>query len=759
MKKILGSLLIICAFFNANQVLAIDNLEKVNGIVIHGLVHVSSQDVTDVLAIKRHHVLTAEQLSDSVKALYKTGYFDNVQITQKNGVVSVDLNERLYVNQIEFEGVKLIPEDKLKEIQNDLHLINASFYDEAHVNKFKVSLKLLYDAMGYYNARIDIIKMPMKNHSMNVLIKVKEGGQAKIRQINIIGNQAFSEKQLLSLLALHQSNFWSMITSNDKYAKQKLDADLETLRSYYMNRGYIKFNVDSVAVSISPDKKAIYITIHVDEHGQYAVSDIRVENPLTDFNDAINKIIKTKKGDVFSRSRLLDEASQIKQYLGDHGYANALVKPLPTMNRQTHKTLIAFNIEPGKKVYVRRINFFGNDTTDTKFLRHALRQLEGSEFALNKIKESERRLANIKWIKEVHMMMDPVAGQEDMVDLNYHLKEQSSAQIMAEASFSRLTGFIYRFSFTQDNFLGTGKSASISTSRSKGSSSVNLGYVNPYFTEDGMSQSISVYRTETKPGRIAQSDYVRNVSGVNMGYGYPLSDYARAYFGLKFEYSDLIGGAAPAEEIAVFTAAHGTQFNQLEFNAGVRYNNYDNAYWPTKGLNNGFNLKYNPPIFGKSLHYYKARWALNWYKPIKHGLVFNTNASVAYGNGLGNTKVLPFFEHYYAGGIGTIAGYDSYSLGPKDSKGRSFGGNLQTLASMNLIFPNNLGDNVRTALFFNAGNVSDDHFELDELRYSVGLSLTWKSIMGPLEFVIARPIGDGPGDKTRTFDFAIGFGI
>jgi outer membrane protein insertion porin family len=775
MKKIIY-LITFNLFFIFSSSVQAQNTSKVTGITVEGIVHASAHVVTDVISIKKNQLLTDTAIAESISSIYQTGLFDNVQINQKKGVVTIVLHEKPYMTHVEITGIKLVPEDKLSQLQKDLHILKGSFYDESNINSLKVSLKQLYDSMGYYNARVYIEKTTTGTSALSIEIKVHEGSQARIRQISIIGNHAFKKSELLKLLTLNPTNFWSLLTSNDKYAKQKLDADLETLRSYYMNRGYVKFTIGSVAVSITPDKKHIYITLYVNEGGQYTIDSVdadslvsadasktteaaTVAGDLRQLSEQIKKRVRVKSGAQFNRSVLLAEASDIKQLLGNYGYANARVTPIPKINDETKLVKVHYKIVLGKVVYVRRINFFGNTVTDTKVLRRELRQLEASQFTLDDVKESKRRLAQIKWIKDIKMSMDPIEGHDDMVDINYHLEEQSSAQIMAEASFSPTSGFIYRFSLNQDNFLGTGKSTSISTSHSKSTSSFQIGYMDPYFTEGGVSQSFGVYRTKNKPGRLKQSDYIRNVAGISLGFGHPLSNYTRLSYGLNYEYSDLVGGDDPSTEIADFAKKHGTEFQQFELSTAINYSNYDNAFWPTKGIHHGFSVKYDIPLTDKSLNYYKLYWSLAWYEPVTEHFVLNASASVAYGNGFGGTKNLPFYEHYFAGGIGTVAGYDTHSLGPKDSRDRSYGGNLKTLASLNLIFPNNLGDNVRTAMFVNAGNVFDDKFDKDELRYSIGLSLTWKSIMGPLEFVIAKPINSKSSDTTRTFDFTISAGV
>ncbi len=470
-----------------------EQYQEVTGITIDGLIHVSAQTVTDALSIKKNEMLSQEKIAESINALYKTGFFEDIKITQSHGLVNVVLKEQMYVNHVEIKGIKLVPEEKVLEMQKALNITKGNLYNDANVNAFIVSLKQAYDTLGYYNASITVDKQTKEHHTLNLSIVVKEGSQARIRQINIIGNRVFDDNTLLSLLTLHKTNFWSMITSSDKYAKQKMDADLETLRSFYMDHGFVNVSIDSITVSITPDKKNIYISIYVTENSAYKISSVAVDIAEKDLLEDIQKLIRTKVGDSFKRSQLLDDVTEIKKLLGNHGYASAKITPVPKMDNKTHQVGITYRIEPGKKVYIRRINFFGNSVTDTKVLRRELRQYEASEFSLAAIKESERRLANIKWITDVKMMMDPVAGQDDLVDLNYNLKEKSSAQIMAEASYSTMTGFIYRFSLLQDNFLGTGQSASISTSHSKSSSSFNIGYTNPYLTSSGLSQHIGIY--------------------------------------------------------------------------------------------------------------------------------------------------------------------------------------------------------------------------------------------------------------------------
>lgn len=730
----------------------------------HGLKHVNHHQIDQLITLKSGELLTKDSVAEMIRKLYATGYFKTVSIDWEQGKLVIDVVENPRIASIEHNGIDLIPEEKFTDILNQLHLKKGAYFQESKLSELSGQIKQLYDSMGYFRANIDI-DAEEKHDFVHVKVAVKEGKQPTIKKIMIQGNHNFAQALLLKQLSQKSSSLVSHFFKEDRYAKQKMDADIATLKSYYLDHGYMSMQVEDLVVSLTPDKRSIYIAIIVHEGEQTTLASQSID--WVDFDSTVlskketmdlNRRVKLKKSRAFSRKNVIETSQIIKEMLGGYGYAYAEVQP-ETKEITSGTISVNYKVRAGKPYTVRKINFTGNTITNTLVLRRYLNQMEYAPYSARDIKQSEKRLSQLKWIKNVTMTLEPVADSDDLVDIQYEIEEQSSAQIMLEASYSPNTGASLGFSFLNDNFIGSGRAFSASVNKSKSSLSFNVSYSNPFITESGISQSFNLYHTKTKPGRLELTDYVRNSSGIGMHFGHPITDFFRMGYGLSLEHTKLIIGHYSSDEVKSFESNYGDQHTLAEANLGFSYNTYNSGMWPSEGLNLSFSASAHRAINESKINYYKTSASISYYQPISAGFVANARASVGFTDPLSSNSVVPFFDHYYAGGIGTVAGYQSYSLGPKDSRGRSYGGQLQTLASLNLIVPTNLGDTVRTSLFLNAGNVFEKDFDRDELRYSMGASLTWLTILGPLEFVIAKPIHKKEGDQLSSFDFTISAGV
>lgn len=732
----------------------------ISKITIEGLQHIKPETVLHEAHVNVGDSFSRMDSNKLIKALYATEFFDSVELYTEKQQLIIHVKERPFIRHLTISGNELVDKAKLNESISKSGLIEGHIYNPAKLDVISASLKQAYDGMGHYNAKVMTTVTPIKSGQVDIKLAIHEGQPARIKQIKIIGNTIYSDKVLFPLFTLQSTNLWTFTNRSDRYVKEKLDADLEALRSYYLDRGYLKFTLDSTAISISPDKKHIYITIVIHEGKPYVVSDMNINVKDNDIDvKTLEPLLVGQVGEQFSRKALFQIRTALTSKLSDQGYAFAEVELNPHIDEETHKVSVEFKINPGRLVTVRRINFLGNKITQTAVLRREMRQLEGERFNLTSVEESKRRLANLSYLKNIRFVLDPVPGDDGQVDLNFQVDEQNSAYFTAEASYSAFYGFLYNFGIIQNNFMGTGKTVRVSFNHSKSTSAYNLSYFNPYATINGSTHSMDFYRKTTDAGKLNLSSYSRDVTGVSDAYGFPLDQHTYFNIGYGFELSQLNTGTFVARQIQAFTDQYGKKFDQVKLNTGLHYNTFDKAIFPTKGTNHILALNVKLPIFERSLGYYVASYNYASFNPLGKYFVLKAKLNLAYGNGFGKTQSLPFYEHFYAGGIDSIGGYESNSLGPKDSFGYNYGGNVLTIAAVDMIFPSPLGDSVRTAGFFNVGNVFDDTFDSGELRYSAGLSLTWISPMGPLKFILAKPINPPHNSVTKSFDFTIGLGM
>ncbi len=551
---------------------------------------------------------------------------------------------------------------------------------------------------------------------------------------------------------------FTFYTHRDEYSPEKLAKNLSTLRSYYMDRGYLKFTINSSQVSLSPDRQHVYVAIHITEGGQYKISGYAFTGHLILPKEKLAKLFLIKRGQVFSRKNVMFANHSIMRVLNDKGYANARVNIVPKINDKNKTVFLNVSITPGAQVYVRRITFSDNYKTNDNVLRRALLQLEGSLLSPEKIKESKRALRMLpsRNVRNVDVTTTPVRGVPNQVDLNFKVNEISTAQLKGGLGYSALDKLMVMGALTQNNVFGTGNTLSFSINHSQSSNSASLSYYNPYYTKSGIGRSFSVYGSQFDASDVSDiSDYALSTYGASVGYDLRVSqdDSFQLGFGVENDILDI--GSTPATEWANFVKRYGRHFYQIMLNGGWSHQGLDRTIFPTRGLMQSFNISASVPVSSNSLQYYKASYSANYYHPVYKNFIGELRGHVGYGNGYGKYSDLPFFKNFYSGGMGSVRGFSGNSLGPQDSSGNALGGNFKVDASAGLVFPNPISQNVRTTWFVDAGNVYDK-VSLSRLRVSTGLEIDWFSPVGILNFSFSAPLRKYQGDDTNLFDFNIG---
>lgn len=770
MTKILAKILLIGALLSANIAWAADTL-TIGHIQVNGLQRVELSTFMEYLPVKVGQQLTDAKSSQVIAALYKTGFFDDIKLGRSGAdTLVISVKERPTIGSIRLQGNRSVKSKDILEVFKQLGIVQGHFYDPSAIDKAKQGLVNQYEMQGKYNAQVDLEVAPAERNRMDLTLKVNEGKVAKIRQVRIVGNHTFTEKQLLKQIKLTTPSVLTFFTRNDRYTEQKLSADIERLTDFYMDRGYVNFKVTSRNVAISPDKMNVFITLSVEEGDKYYFGGAKIvgENTAVPRSE-LASLLTIKKGEVFSRQQVVDDNNAIGEYLGNRGYALAQVNAMPDIHEKEKRVDVSFYVVPGKRVYVRKISFSGNKKTADNVLRRELRQYEGGLVSVDNIKRSERNLNMLGYLRDAHADTAPVPGTDDQVDINFKMQEQSAARATVGVGISDTDGFLYNGSFEQPNFLGSGRTFGIGFDNSKLNQNYWLHYYNPYYTQSGIGRGFSAYWTKSSPGNIDLIDYTMNTQGVDVYYNVPMNDYNSLSFGYGGRHLGFKAGGSPPLEVSDFMNAHGRSFNQLMLNAGFSRNTFDRAIFPTRGVSQSIGINASSPLGTHSLNYYKTSYSINMFHPLGQSgkFLLTAGGGAAYGAPYGNNlERLPFFENYFAGGIGTVRGYEGNTLGPRDSKGNPMGGNARVNATVGIIFPNGISDSVRTTAFVDAGNVyntkKDSRYvnqSSGPVRFSSGVQIEWKTPIAPLVFSLARPINAKKGDQKALFQFSISTGL
>lgn len=856
--------LVVSAWLLAASAFSSDASFVPKDIRVEGLARVSSDTIFASLPFSMHEKVDKKMLSETINTLFKTGNFEHVEVGRDGDILVVRVKERPAIASIEIEGNKAIKEEDLKQGLSRSGLSEGKLFKRATLEGIRLELQRQYVAQGRYDSGISTKVTPARNNTVNILITVDEGSVAKVRHFNIIGNKVFKNETLIEELQMRQTHWLSLFKGDDKYSRERLQGDLERLESYYRDRGYLKFAVNSTQVSLSPEKDAVFITINITEGDIYTVSDVKLSGEIILPEPIIKSMVMIKPGMVYSQSRITQTQELVSRVLGNDGYTFAKVRSYPKVNEENKTVELTFFVDPGKRTYVNRIIFKGNVTTKDEVLRRELRQMEAAPASGSKIEQSRLYLNRLGFFKDVKSEIVELPDKDDLVDIVFSVEEQPSGQINASVGYSDGSGLLLSAGLQQNNFLGSGNSVAFSVSRNDYQKSVDFSFNDPYYTIDGVSRGFNMYYRNTDFQKAGISTYSIDTYGAGLNYSYPIGEGTSVGFGIGYanvkvhtgayapqeivgtpnkiaglnEYIDRVfvngqpeypedeklqpvddlfnQGIEPFKEAGTgFVDVHGDQYNNYKLNLTWRQYRLNRGVMPTKGYDQRLGAELGIP--GSDLEYYKLNYTGQIYLPVAPEYIFRLHTRLGAGFGYGDTSRMPFLENYYAGGIGSVRGYERSTLGPRGtpaeiylrdyakktdgvtpvtspadygyiyddgtekfntaeitSRYNHIGGNVLVETGVEFIFPLWLikdRSSVRTMLFVDAGNVFDtdcNDTQLDchspditKLRASAGLGLTWLSPMGPLSFSLAQPFNYGDINKgnRKFFQFTIGTGF
>jgi len=730
----------------------------VKDIRVEGIQRTEAGTVFSYLPVKVGDKLDDEHAAAAIRALFATGFFKDVRLEVQQGVLIVLVRERPSIASIEINGVKDFPKDTLRDNLKSVGLADGRIFDKSALDKAEQELKRQYVARGKYGVKFSTTVTELERNRVSIIFNVVEGETSKIRQINIIGNQAFKEKKLKDSMQLGTPNWISWFTKNDQYSKQKLSADLETLRSLYLDAGYLEFSIDSTQVSITPDKEHIYITINISEGAKYTVSDVKVSGPENILPHVeTRKLIKVQAGDVFSRKELTDSSKKIGDRLGEDGYAFANVNAVPDVDKEKHQVGFTYVVDPGSRAYVRHIDITGNTKTRDLVIRREFRQMEGAWYSASKIKTSKQKVDRLDFFSEVNIETLPVPGTTDQLDVSLAVKEKSTGDFSVGAGVSSNVGVVFTGSVTQRNLFGTGNSLSTQINTSRINQVYSVTYTNPYYTDNGVSRGFDIYKRNVNSTFTAISPFLSSTIGGGVRFGVPISDFENTHYGLSTEKTELTLTDRSSQQMKDYVSIFGPSTSNLVSSVGWSQDSRDSAIYTTAGTVQRAFVEVALPISNQ--RFYKLTYQHQWFYLISQNVTLMLNGEAGGANGYGGLPV-PFFKNFYAGGPGSLRGFRPFSLGPRDINNASLGGTRRIIGNAELLFPMpgmNKDRSVRLSVFMDAGAVFGLGMTAsDSLRYSTGVAVTWVSPVGPLKISVGVPLNKQFGDQLQMFQFTLG---
>lgn len=759
MKKSLIPALIASLF--ASTVLAFEPF-AVKDIRVEGIQRTEAGTVFGYLPVKVGDTLTEEKAAQSIKALFATGFFKDVRVEVEKDVMVVVVQERPAIATIGFVGMKEFEKDVIIKALKETGIGEGRIFDRALLDKAEQELKRQYLTRGKYAATITTTVTPLERNRVGISFNIEEGAAAKIKQINIVGTKAFREKDLLGQFELTTPGWMTWYTKNDQYSRQKLSADLEKLKSFYMNQGFLEFAVESTQVSISPDKQDVYITINVIEGERYQISSVKLAGDFAISEAELKSLVLVQPGDVFSRERLNDTTKAISDRLGKEGYAFANVNAAPEIDKERRKVAFTIFVDPGKRVYVRRINVTGNTKTRDEVIRRELRQMEGGWYDADKVTNSKVRIDRLGFFTEVSVETPPVAGTSDQLDVNLNVTEKPTGNLMLGVGTSSTDKIILSGSIAQNNFMGSGNNVAIQVNSARSYRTYVFSYTNPYFTQDGVSQGFDIYHRTVNTASTSLAYYRSASTGAAVRFGFPIGEKESIGLGLGVDVTKIYAfDTSPSYYKTYVGYPEQESLSKLSIPLNLTWasDGKDSYFFPTKGTFQRANLELALP--GGDLTYYRVGYQIQQYFPLSQKFTLMLSGEVGYANGYGGEE-LPFFKNYYAGGIGSVRGYKASSLGPVFEDGGNkyrIGGNRKIVGSAELMWSLPGTDkNFRMGWFVDAGQVYGDNGDISGggIRYSTGLSASWISPVGPLKFSLGRPLNKKEDDKSELFQFQMG---
>ena len=731
----------------------------VKDIRVEGLQRTEPGTVFSYLPVKVGETMDEVRAQRALRALFATGFFQDVRLETENDVLVVLVTERPAIAQIDFVGMKEFEPEAVRKVLRENGMSEGRIFDRSVLDLAEQELKKQYLSKGMYAVEVQTTVTPLERNRVGVNIAVTEGGVAKIRGVNIVGAEAFAESELIAQFTLRTPGWLTWYTKHDRYARDRLSADIEALRSYYQNRGYLDFRVDSTQVAITPDRKDIYITINVAEGDKYTVTDVQLGGQLLLPREELEKLVQIKAGSVFSRELLNASTKAITDRLGNEGYAFANANAIPRIDKDKRTVAFVIAIDPGRRVYVRRVDISGNAKTRDEVVRREMRQLEGAYYDASKIQLSRRRIDRTQFFSDVSVETRPVEGSSDQVDVLYSVKERPTGSLLLGVGFSSVEKVALSASVRQANAFGTGKFLQATVNSGSVNQVYSLSYLDPYYTVDGVSRGFDVYKRKTDASSLATGAYSTDAIGGGIKFAYPVSETASVDFGAGLESTQLRTFDNSPVQYVNFVNQFGSNYQYANLSAGVGRDTRDSILQTRKGTLQ----RIGGELAGGDLTYYRLSYVHNWYTPIGRDYALLLRGDLGYANGLGG-KPLPFFKSYYAGGPESVRGYRPFSLGPRDEFGNSVGGNTKIIGGAEFLFPVPGADkeqSLRLTAFYDFGQVYADGQKLDlgELRSSVGVGLSWLSPFGPLKLSYAFPVNARDGDQEQRLQFTFGTGF
>ena len=778
----------------------------VSDIRIIGLQRVSTGSIFNVIPISVGDKIDIRKSTDITKSLFSTEQFDDIQIAKDGNTLIISVVERPSISGIDINGNKAIKTEQLLESLDGVGIKEGEVYKRSTLEKVKSELVRSYASNGRYGANVEIEEIKQPRNRLEIQIEVDEGKSAKIDKINIIGNEVFTNEELLKSFELSEGSFFSFLNNDNAYSREKLQGDIETLESFYRDRGYLKFSIESSQISLSRDMKKIFINFNIFEGNKYTISNAEVVGDVPIEEEVYLPIIESLDSLTYSQAQITSIEEFFTNLLGNRGYAFAEVSGSPEINEDTDEVKIIFSILPGKRTYTRKILFSGNNITQDYVLRREMRQFEGAWSSNNSIEAGKIRLERLGYFKEVDVETIPVPNTDDQVDIMYTVEEETTGSVGGNIGYSDF-GLMLGFNLQEQNFIGTGNTVGIGISKNIYSESYNISFLDPYATKDGVSRGFNLYFRETDYGEFNVANYLSNSLGFGMQFGYPISDTQRINIGLTYDKTEIDIGTQPAREIWDFINAEGSIFETLSIQTSWQRITLNRGIFPTDGSSTVLSLSSTIP--GGDIDYARLNIRQKYYQPISQDLVFGFNIDLGYLTAFGDTNETPFFQNFYAGGPRSLRGFESNTLGPRSTeapcyefnyedgtcpnlldldgdgildtpyynpyanseynKRVSIGGNIKVEGSLQLIFKLPFIEDqrsMRSAFFFDFGNVFSDNCKeyqfncykpsIDDLRYSYGVGVTWITGFGPMSFAISKPTNAGKYEETKEFQFTVG---
>ncbi|MCW8988302.1 MAG: outer membrane protein assembly factor BamA, partial [Gammaproteobacteria bacterium] len=713
----------------------------VKDIKLEGLQRISVGTVFNYLPIKPGDEIDRAKVKNAIGILFKTGFFKDIHIERENDVLVVFVAERPAINDIKIEGYDTIPKDQLENALKQIGLVKGRVYNRSLLDGLQQELQRQYYSLGKYNIKIDVEQTQLERNRIDINIKLSEGKSAEIYSVNIIGNKSFSDEKLIQEFSLAETSFFG---SRSSYKKQELAADLEKLKSLYLDSGFLNFNIESTQVSLGPEKESVYVSVNIKEGDRFTVRDVKLAGDLILPQEKLAELINIKAGDVFSRRKVIDSTKAISDLLAEHGYAFANVNMVPDVDEESRTLAVTFFVDPGRRIYVSRVNISGNNKTQDKVIRRELRQLEGDWLSTKHVARSKTRLDRLGFFGDVSVQTTRIPGAADQVNLDYHVEEKPTGSLQAGVGYSDTQGAVVNLSVTQDNFLGTGQRVGVNLDNSSVTKQYSVNYINPYYTEDGVSRNISLSYRQVDAEEADISNYSTDSYGASISYGIPMSEFMNFGWGVKYDSTKLTTGISTSQNILDFIASSGEINDTFQLFTSWTYDSRNRTIFANRG--NLSSLSTEIAVPGGDLEYYKVNLRQVNYFPFGDSVTLAVNMNFGYGDVYGKSTEYPPYENYFTGGSSSVRGYDANSIGPKDLVTNDpTGGKVKIVGNMDLILPNPFSEtsgSTRLSLFLDAGSVFKDanSIDSDEFRYTAGIAFIWITPVGAMRFNFAEAL-------------------